>query len=162
MTLRTNCEPIFAAGGCSEPKAGSPLPGTLEDEAATTGRVAGANCTGERISIGAVKVSREEMMGVGWTRIEVRAHAPGLVAPPFETMSYARGELSSCSMVYERSSGRVVKVEWVEEEGSGPSQGVPRSALSLRELAYGGSAGSSDISLVAETARLGLNKWRRS
>lgn len=70
-------------------------------------------------------------------------------------------EESACTIAFERSTGRVLGVEAVETADAVPADvsSVASGSASLRTLAYGG---SSDISLVSETARLGLRTWLSS
>ncbi|HUH82253.1 MAG TPA: hypothetical protein VLX33_00065, partial [Nitrososphaerales archaeon] len=62
----------------------------------------------------------------------------------------------ACQIVFDGPSGRVEGIEFVNTITSRVVGEVPPSLdLDLRALAYGGT-GSSDISLISETARLGL------
>jgi hypothetical protein len=158
-TLSSDCKSVYAAGGCAELQTAHGLPRTFENEARKTGRVAGANCTGENISVGMLQMECESFFGLTWSRASIgrSRESPG---PSLETTTSRRADLAVCSISYERTSGRVAMVELVEEAASDLT-GSPNffPTPTLRSLAYGTLGGSSDISLVSDTARLELAKW---
>ena len=93
------------------------------------------------------------VFGLLWSRVEaLPVRAPS--TPSLSTVARRWDESSACEIAFETSTKRVVRVESVERPGP---MGLPRlpipSEMSLQSLAYG--LGSSDITLVSETARLG-------
>lgn len=162
--LRTSAAGAYAAGGSAELGAGFLPSANLGCDAAMSGRIAGANAAGSRFSIGVVRSTEAEMFGVRWVRVGIgfsSARAYGLLVG---AVSHRWSATSGCSIVYERATGRVVGVEFVEEAGVTPTE-IPLLAaapVSLKTLAYGGLGGSSDISLVSDTARLGFRSWSKS
>ena len=155
--MRTNLPGIFAAGGCAEVCGGLPFDSVLDGAPVASGRVAGANAAGSHVSIRVPPPSTFAVFGLRWTRLGTTKPGPGL-----REVSGRQGESSACSMVYDRVSGAVLGLEVVGDLGrSGwivPPVG-PRATL--RALAYG-AEGSSDISVISETARLGLRAWSGS
>lgn len=159
-TLRTESG-AYAAGGCAELSTATAT-FTLEDAPGMTGRIAGANCTGERFAVRPGRSRTESLFGLIWSRTGLgpaEARASGIECG---TTSYQRDDLAACTITYEKVSGKVVGAEWVDG-GRSSYLGVPplSSGLTLGMLAYWSSGGSSDISLVSETARLGLSGWRK-
>jgi len=159
--MRTSLSGMFAVGGCAELDTKGAPSVTLEGEASFSGRIGGANCMGEEHSMSLVRFSEATAFGLRWTRVGLgfrEARASGLLVGSADR----RWESSACEILYERASMRVVGVEAAAPIESFPSGVVPiSSGVSLRTLAYGG-LGSSDISLVSETARLGLREWQES
>ena len=157
--LRTSAARTFAAGGCAECPTHLGVASTLEDETRVSGRVAGANAAGGRVAFGGTNEREIRAFGMRWASAgaEVsRFHESADIRLISETLSE-----SACTIAFERSTGRVLGVETVEPADSRPVDlsAVGAGAASLRTLAY---SGSSDISLVSETARLGLKTWRNS
>lgn len=154
-TLKTSVASVFAAGGCAELE-GERSPRTFADEPVLSGRIAGFNCLGGGPSVGGARSLESAVFGLLWSRIET----PGSWRPDqarLAAVSQRRGDSSACEIVFEARSKRVVSIETVEEYGSVGLSGLPvPPELSLRSLAYG--LGSSDISQVPETARLGLTR----
>ena len=156
--LTTAAPSVLAAGGCAELE-GGPLTFTLEEEAAMSGRVAGANAAGGHFGVSPIRVRETCMFGFRWSKSDF-GPAPGVT---LGVVSHSRVD-SACVLSYEVASGRIVSIEAVVKAGSSPagSSALLPPLASLRTLAYGGGAGSSDISLVSDTARLGLEQWSRS
>lgn len=163
LDTRTSVPGILSAGGCAELGVGSPPHSTLEDEPGPSGRVAGANATGFSVSLPTARRFSCSAFGLVWARIgeEVAgARAAGFDA---DAVGERWDERSSCSIVYDRARGTVLGLEVVHErEGAEPALPPMRGPLTLRSLAYECPLGSSDISMVSETARLGLGVWSRS
>ena len=155
---------LYAAGWCAEPRNGRPNPFTLEGASAMSGRVAGANATGHRLALRPSRFAEASFFGLRWARAGAslgEARGRGCVV---SEISRRWSPESACSMVYERPSGKILGVELVIEEGS-ERLGIfaeITSSSSLRGVAYGVSGDSSDISLVSDTARLGLEAWSGS
>lgn len=155
--LRTSARQILAAGGCADVRVSSRAWGTLETMPRMSGRIAGANAAGKDLRIGPPRSAELVVFGLRWSRFF--AEAPPRAPPWTELATIARSWAGSaaCTIVYEKPSSRVVCVETVADASSGAPRspaGFMRPA-SLESLAYG-DFGSSDISLVSETARLGL------
>lgn len=160
--LKTSAESAYAAGGCAELESSIPPPATLEREAGLSGRIAGSNCMGAKHAVGMVRFNELVAFGLGWTRVgmgPVSARATGFAVNVVERRW---GHTSACCIAYERFTGRVMGVESVEAtEVRQVSLSPLASGATLRTLAYSG-LGSSDISLISETARLGIGDWPRS
>ena len=160
-TMRTSEPSTFAAGGCAELKDGILGSGTLTAEPSVSGRIAGSNSAGSTHSIGGARIDELRVFGLGWSRIGRRGGAPMAFGNRAETVSRRWGPASACVIMHERFSERVVAVESIQPSSASPAGLPPLSAgVTLGALAYG--LGLSDISLVSETARLGLREWRKS
>jgi pyruvate/2-oxoglutarate dehydrogenase complex dihydrolipoamide dehydrogenase (E3) component len=159
--MRTSEPSVFAAGGCAELKGSIPGPGTLTAEPSLSGRIAGSNSMGSTHSIGGARIDQLRVFGLGWSRIGRRTGLPMILGNQVETVSQRWGPASACVITHERSSERVIGVESIQPFASSPA-GLPplASGVTLEALAYG--LGSSDISQISETARLGLREWRKS
>ena len=155
--LRTGAKTVYAAGGCAEPS-GRASPGDSMSSPAALGRVAGANATGGEVRFHPGRTFSSVIFGLSWFRY----------GPPVATL-LSRGELATvtlkrdtcsvCGIGYDRR-GRVVSVETVERFG--PDRGAPTCSIpegsTLASLAYS-PLGSTDISLMSDTARLGAKSW---
>jgi NADPH-dependent 2,4-dienoyl-CoA reductase/sulfur reductase-like enzyme len=155
--MRTSVPSTLSAGGCAELTSGIPPSSTLEEEQRSTGRVSGANASGADLRVPATRRSVCSIFGLTWTSIGVglaESRAAGLAA-----VSRRWDEWTSCTVVYERGRGVVMGLE-VVEDASRPSPSLPSevSRCTLKSLAYC-PLGSSDISVVSETARQGLKEW---
>ncbi len=162
--LRSSSPVLYAAGWSAEPRTGWPHPCTLEGAAGRSGRVAGANATGHRFTFHPPRFAEASFFDLKWAKVgaglnEARGHG-------FTVSEISRrwSPGSACSIVYERPSGRVVGVELVTEQGNERHGSLASltSPTSLLAVAYGVSGDSSDISLVSDTARLGLQAWSGS
>lgn len=162
--LRSGSPTLYAAGWSAEPRTGQPHGCTLEGAVARSGRVAGANATGHRLAFHPPRFAEASFFGLRWARGGAslgQARGHGLTVSEISRM-WSQG--TACSIVYERPSGKVVGVELVIEEGNEQlgSLAALTSSTSLRAVAYGVSSDSSDISVVSDTARLGLQAWSGS
>ena len=157
--LMTSTAGTFAAGGCAEPPSQYGVDSTLENETGMSGRVAGANAAGRHLAFEGTSPREFRVFGLRWA--VAGAGASSLQSSPAVGMVSETLEEAACTIAYERSTGRVLGVETVGSADSEPSDLSPvaSGSASLRTLAYGG---SSDISLVSETARLGLRTWQSS
>ena len=155
-SLRTSSPHVLAAGGCAECFRPGSRPRLLDEEPGISGRVAGANSLGYDLAIDPTTRWEVRAFGVIWSGVEFEPSVSEYSRASLGTVSRRSG-LSACSITFERSRGRVLKVESAQPEGSS-LEGPPFSAVvpSLRSIAYGG---SSDISLVSDTARMGLRIW---
>ena len=163
LDMRTSAPGVFSAGGCAELAEGLPPHATLEDEQGPSGRVAGANATGSTVRISASRRASCSVFGLEW--VCIGADVPAARAAGLDAVAFGmRGdETSSCTLVYTRASGTVLGLEVVGGQ-SRSEPAIPRMGLpaTLRSLAYDDQLGSSDISMVSETARLGLEAWSKS
>ncbi|HUH82699.1 MAG TPA: FAD/NAD(P)-binding oxidoreductase [Nitrososphaerales archaeon] len=151
--LATGVPGAFAAGGCAEMEGVDP-PATLAGEPWSSGRIAGANCLGGSLSLNPVSSAELLLFGVRW--VTLTARRPRTPRRPGRSAVWKRGEGTACQIVFDGPSGRVEGIEFVNTITSRVVGEVPPTLdLDLRALAYGGT-GSSDISLISETARLGL------
>jgi pyruvate/2-oxoglutarate dehydrogenase complex dihydrolipoamide dehydrogenase (E3) component len=162
--LRSSSPVLFAAGGCAELRHSWPLHGILEGASAMSGRVAGANATGHALPLRPSKFAESSFFGLSWARAGVGlgdAQAHGLEVSEISRRWSLR---SACSIVYERPTGRIVGIELIREAGDERlgALAAMTTLTSLRAVAYGASSDSSDISLVSDTARLGLQAWSAS
>lgn len=161
--LRTSSPLTFAAGGCAELGMLQHCPTSLGDEAAISGRIAGANCAGQHLLMDSSKFAESTFFRLRWTKVAIELRA-GNSEVGLETASHRWNRTTACAITYETSSGRVVGIESIQEatEASAPMPLLGSGSASLRSLAYCAQGGSSDISLVSDTARLGLHDWPRS
>jgi hypothetical protein len=160
--MRTSGSGVFAAGGCAELRDSTASYRTLEEDARLSGRLAGSNCVGARYALDGAPHEDIHAFGLRWTRVGIGPAASRDSGREVDTVSHRWGPATACSIVHEKVTERVVGVEWVQPEGA-PQAGCPplSSWVTLETLAYGG-LGSTDISALSETARLGLSEWPRS
>ncbi|HEV2138641.1 MAG TPA: NAD(P)/FAD-dependent oxidoreductase [Nitrososphaerales archaeon] len=162
--LRSSSPVLYAAGWTAEPRVGLPRPRTLGGAAAKSGRVAGANATGHRLVFHPPRFAEASFFGLRWARFGnslCEARGQGLIV---SEISHRWSQGSACTIAYERPSGKLVGVELVVEEGNERLGFITALTppTSLQAMAYGVSSDSSDISLVSDTARLGLQAWSGS
>lgn len=162
--LRSSSPGLYAAGWTAEPRVGLPHHRTLEGAAAKSGRVAGANATGHRLVFHLPRFAEASFFGIRWARVGhslCEARGQGSMV---SEISHRWSQGSACSIVYERPSGKIVGVELVVEEENERLGFIAALTppTSLQAVAYGVSSDSSDISLVSDTARLGLQAWSGS
>ena len=161
LGMETTVPDVFAAGGCAELSEGNPPQATLEDEPGSSGRIAGANAAGGRAKVPPSRRFSASLFGLVWTRVGIGVSAAG--AAGLDVVGGRGDDSSSCAMVYDRARGDVLGVELVGDESHRDILPHFIGRLgTLRSLAYDGALGSSDISMVSETARLGLEAWSRS
>lgn len=146
-TLRASPPAAYAAGGCAELETGLPA-STLESEAAASGRIAGANSTGQSFAMDSVRSSVVQVFGLRWSRAGAGPRAAAASGPAVGVVSRRWSPTSACTLVYETASGRVLGVEAVEgaEVSSADISAALSHSANLRTLAYHSGAGSSDIS----------------
>jgi hypothetical protein len=152
--MKTTSPSIYAAGGCAELQGTSP-PATLDCEASLSGRIAGLGCVGGRQRIGPARISEILLFGLRYSRLEMRRSPALLPGVRAQVVSRTWGKASACAIVFERSSRQVLSIETVIAAGSRTEMLSIECGASLQALAYGG-LGSTDISMVSDTARLGL------
>lgn len=160
--MRTSMTGVFAAGSCAvmpmvDGQAGILLGGS----AVASGRIAGANSASRRLSLRAVGAFTAEVFGLkvqGAGMSLEAARSAGMDA--LETVR-TEGPSRACSLVHERSTGRLLGAQLVldSKEGSlGPLELSISERLCLSSLAYSDLGDSTDISLLQDTARQGL-EW---
>jgi hypothetical protein len=154
---------VYAGGGCSEmvpPDGSSTLP--LRSSPAASGKVAGANSTGRNgflrwagsfstvlfgLSFEGAGLSFQEASGGGMRAVET---------------AKSDGSSSACSVVYHQPTGRVLGAQLASPTARGISGTIAMavsSRLDLGSLAYSDLGDSTDISLLQDTARQGL-EWK--
>ncbi|MDG6910806.1 MAG: NAD(P)/FAD-dependent oxidoreductase [Nitrososphaerota archaeon] len=160
--LRAKVPRVFAAGGCAELDRSLPPGATLVDEPRLSGRAAGANSAGGDISVGLLRTWSLSVFGLRWSRVGPDALTCESLGMDVREVGRRWSGSSACSLVYERGTGRVIGAEVIEPaDFTSLSLGSSASGTAtLRSLAYG-HPGSSDISVVSDTARLGLKSWSR-
>ena len=159
--LRTTAEGTLAAGGCAEIRNRSGVSTVLDEEPGMSGRVAGSNCVGGKTAVGKSRFLRARAFGLRFATTGLSQDPPSLFGSRFGSVSRSR-DSSACTIVYERLTGRVSSVQLVEPTEEDSLVYIPSVAgESLHSIAYGG-LGSSDISLLADTARQGLRVCQRS
>lgn len=142
----------FAAGGCAEVEGSGP-PSTLVGEPSPSGRIAGANSLGASLSLGPARSAEIILFGLRWVRVSSRL--TGMTLGSLDSAAKSE-DGAACEIIFDRPSGKVNVMEFVQPVTSRViGEALVTPDLNLKALAYGG-AGSSDISLVSETARLGL------
>jgi NADH oxidase (H2O2-forming) len=162
--LSSSSPASYAAGACAEPRTGSPYAHTLEGAAVRSGRVAGANATGDSIVFHPPRNAEASFFGLRWAKVGVSLAEAQARGSAVSEVSRRWSQESACTIAFERPSGKVLGVELItgeRNEGQGALASIT-SLTSLRAAAYGISDDSSDISLVSETARLGLQAWSGS
>jgi NADPH-dependent 2,4-dienoyl-CoA reductase/sulfur reductase-like enzyme len=159
--MRTSDPSLLAAGGCAEVKGGPPGSGVLNAEPSLSGRIAGSNCTGSWHSIGGTKTDELHVFGLRWSRTGRREWTSGALGSQAETVSRRWCSDCACAISHQRFSETVTRVESIQPSASSPAGFPPLGAgVTLEALAFG--LGSSDISPISETARLGLREWPKS
>jgi hypothetical protein len=158
--LRSSSPQILAAGASAELSSGLPAFSSLDGEAQASGSVAGSNAAGQRRTVCLTRFVERIVFGCRWSRagLGIARYAPHLSG--LATASQ-RLESSACTLIYQRRTGRVFGIETVGpvRDRTGDIRSPVSEGQSLESLAYGG---STDISLVSETARIGLRTWSRS
>ena len=164
--LRSTSRDCFAAGGCAElPIHGRARTILLCQSAPASGRTAGANASGQNLVLKAVGSFAATVFGLGLVGAGLglkEARDIGL-----EVVETARrwGPTTACSIIHDRLTGRVVGVQAVgvsAESSSASLSFIVSHSLNLRTMAYADVGGSTDISLVAETARQGIHWGERA
>ena len=160
--MKTSASGVFAVGGCAELDPGYVPSALLEGDASVSGRIGGANCMGEGHAISLERFNEFTAFGLRWTRAGVGFGGARSSGIEVGVATGRTGGSSACQILYEKRSKRVVGVETVAPTDTISQGVVPLSTgVSLQTLAYGG-LGSSDISLISDTARLGLREWQKS
>ena len=158
--LRSSVPTLFAAGGCAEIEGGLPPNASLGAEAVMSGRLAGGNASGGGRRIQLARVTERLVFGLRWCTAGARFPRPAF-APSLSGFASQAWRSSGCTLVFLKKTGRVVGVETVDHvsEKTGDIGSLVSEGETLESLAFWG---STDISLISETARVGLRPWSRS
>ena len=159
--LRTSVGSLLAAGGCAEMAVAPGRVVGLAEHPGPSGRVAGANGGGGHVAFRPVPRALCVAFGLALLREEAPPSYPDPPAGYQDVAGIRWGPKSACAISFDRGSGRVSKVDSVEEASLPFTSAFPLAAgtTTLQALAYGGSI---DISLISDTARLGLREWSDS
>jgi len=161
LGMRTSYPSLFAAGGCAELKGGAAASGVLNAEPSLSGRIAGSNCAGSRLSLRGTRIDDMHVFGLRWSRIGRRGGTPAALGNQTETVSHRWRSDCACTITHQKFSEEVIRVESIQPSAFSPAGLPPLGAgVTLEALAFG--LGSSDISPISETARLGLREWPES
>ena len=160
-TLSTSSPSLFAAGGCAELLDSHGRPHLLDEEPRMSGRIAGANSMGHSLAISSTPHAGVNLFGLRWSVSEPDLICENAAGARRGVISCRWGPESACTITYERRRGRVIRVECLEPAGRSSVDATASASggTSLLSLAFGD---SSDISLVSDTARLGLRIWSNS
>ena len=162
-SMRTAEAGVLAAGSCAELKGTkASVPPPLGASAAASGKVAGANAAGHNAVLDAAAPFSAELFGIrlegaGLTLDLARRSGQEVV----ETVR-ADGGTSVCSLVHDRDTGRLVGGQVAGGNCEGLSKVIALAIsrrLDVGSLAYADLGGSTDISVLQDTARQGL-AWR--
>lgn len=158
--LRTNVAEIFAAGASAEVQGGLPPHGSLSGESRTSGRVAGVNAVCGASQIQRARLSEVIVFGLRWSRAGAVIIGRDSTPPNLGIASQSR-ESSACTLVFQKKRRRVVGIETIGdvEERPGNIVSLVSQGRPMESLAY---SDSTDITLVSETAQLGLGPWSES
>jgi NADPH-dependent 2,4-dienoyl-CoA reductase/sulfur reductase-like enzyme len=159
--LRTSSTSVFASGACAELQRARSPPRVFDEEPKMTGRIAGANSVGHTLTVSPSRFLEVRLFGLRWS-VSITNTNDEFVPPASKGVVSRRwGPESACTITFERGSGRVLRVERVEPACDSHVEMASLGAVgvSLQTLAF---AESSDISLVSDTARLGLRLWSNS
>ncbi len=159
--LQSSYAGIFAAGECAYLSKSGILGGALVGSTTrASGRAAGANASGRKVSFSPVRAFESEIFGlrlscVGPSQLEVRRKSLDA------GITQASSSQGLCSIVFDRRDSRILGAQIVGKPGGqvldfltqAVSQGVSLIGMAYQEL-----SDSTDISLVSETAREGLRR----
>ena len=158
--LSTSLEGMLAAGGCAEVSSIGGDSRPLCNEPGITGRLAGANSLGRRLALCPVHMESVVSLGVRWTRVGPRVGAWSPAGGSASVVGRRFGQQSACSLHFDPTGGLVTGIDLVEEAAApAPATASLAGPVSLRTLAY---LGTSDISMISETAMQGLRAWSKS
>lgn len=164
--MRAESPSIYGAGSCAELTPARGPPSTLLGWAPKgSGNVAGTNATGADLTFSPVRLLDVTVFGL-------RVACAGANLTEALTSGFYAAEIScrpdrhsACTIVYDRSNGKVLGVETVGRHSmcSPAAALLPVSlSVSLSTLARYDAEFSTDISLVSETARQGLTRCLES
>ncbi len=159
--LVASSQGLLAAGGFAELSSEPSGALALDEVTGMSGRVAGANSAGRRMQVDFMVPHEVTAFGLRWTRSGLALGPSPGTRLPLTIVGRRWGPDSACTIAFDRSTGRVLWMESVRPAAESPEE-LPRLAPGrtlLQALAYGG---SSDISMVSDTARLGISEWRKS
>ena len=153
--LRTSAEGVLAAGGCAELECRPGVSVPLDGDAGMSGRIAGSNSVGRNIPARGAQIIRVVAFGLRFTSAWFGSTASTHTWTRLDSVNHSWSDRSACTIAFERSTGRVIGIQLVEPAAEGAVLPVMTAGPSLRSLAYG-VLGSTDISLLADTARQAL------
>ena len=162
--LATGIPSVYAAGGCAAIAEGLPsrfLP--LGGDPRNSGRAAGRNAAGLADLFTCCGSQTADLFGLRLARAGVRASDLSVLRGEAVPVTAVFGDGLVCTIYHGRRSGRVLGVEAVGEPSqvSGESARIVVSlCVSLSALAQCAIGSSTDISMLAETARQALKNWR--
>lgn len=160
-SMRSNAIGTYAAGGCAEmASADGPRSSPLADSPVASGRVAGANSSGRARYLRGVGTFRAELFGLTFEGAGLALDDAKKCALDALETTICEGPSSACSLVYLRKTCRVIGGQLAGRRNSGASAVISAfvsQRADLDTLAYSDIGGSTDISLLQETARQGLN-----
>lgn len=161
-TMKSSAPGIYAAGGCAGLVEGHAPSILLEAMPHASGRIAGANSAGLRVALRSSVPTRVSIFGVTWTRTGATLRGAKRMGLDARELTAKWSPKSACNIVYEVPSARVLGIETIDDGLATGTPGLPSPGhLSLEDVAYGCAAASSDISMVADTARLVLESRSR-
>ena len=153
--LRTSAEGVLAAGGCAELECRPGASVLLDRDAGTSGRIAGSNSVGGNVPARGAQIIRAVAFGLRFTSAWFGSTSSTRTWSRLDSVNHSWSETSACAIAFERSTGRVIGIQLVEPVAEGAVLPSMAASPSLRSLAYG-VLGSTDISLLADTARQAL------
>ena len=162
--LASGMPSVFAAGGCAamaESRSSRFLP--LGADPRNSGRAAGRNASGLAERFTSWSSQTTDIFGLRLAKAGVDASDPIVLSGEAVPVTIVFGDRLACTVYHGRRSGRILGVEAVGEpsEVSGESARIVVSlSVSLSALAQCAIGSSTDISLLAETARQALKNWR--
>jgi NADPH-dependent 2,4-dienoyl-CoA reductase/sulfur reductase-like enzyme len=160
--LRSLTKGYFSAGGCAELQLGwyeSSLPLGQSPEA--SGTVAGCNAAGLSVSFRSLGSRDESILGLGFVTAGISMRETALLGLEAVETTRTEGKDSACSIIHDPANGRVVGIQLVGASVANLSSSLSflvLESVKLRTLAYADLGTSTDISLVAETARQALSR----
>jgi NADPH-dependent 2,4-dienoyl-CoA reductase/sulfur reductase-like enzyme len=159
-TLRSSVPNCYAAGECAEfAPAGRPPLVMAGPYAKASGRVAGANASGLRLECRPLRCEVLEVFGLHAVAAGLWLEEARIAGFDAVEVTRTRQPDSACTIVYDRPSKRILGIQVVRTGPAGACGGVPLAvsqSLSLATMGYQDGDDSTDISLVAETAREGV------
>jgi len=166
LEMKSTAPGLFAAGGCSARRTGGvTLSMSPTATARASGLVAGSNATGRRLSLAPAGVSSSRFLGLSIASAGLalaEARAAGLDAME---CSGALDGSSTCSIVFEAGTGRILGIQYVGRGGMPTPELftlIVSKGVLLGDLARLEHISSNDISPILEAASEGMRLWQRS
>ena len=163
--LRTTASRVFAAGDCVEFRSGGgSIPIMRQSTASAGGKVAGANASGASVVFNPVGCLEANLFGVEIASAGLSLRESREARLDAREVSLTRSG-STCWIVFDRARGRVLGLGVAGPDSAGVIGKLVLTVskgAEIRELVYEETLGSTDISLVADTAREGLKACQGS